>query len=99
MKHFNARENRPDDVEQTKKRRRAHARGRFHRIKRRFVESFPDEQCCVLRDLSRDLEKAYDDYKEMLDEQIYNDTLLELQKDMDSIYKELNDVKSLQKNY
>lgn len=75
MKHFNARENRPDDVEQTKKRRRAHARGRFHRIKRRFVESFPDEQCCVLRDLSRDLENAYDEleshineYKEMLDE-------------------------------
>lgn len=60
---------------QTKKRRRAHAKGRYHRIKRRFVESFPDEQCCVLRDLSRDLEKAYDEleshineYKEMLDE-------------------------------
>lgn len=30
-------------------------------IKRRFVESRPEEQCCVLGDLSRDLEKAFDE--------------------------------------
>lgn len=47
--------------------------------KRRFVESRPDEQCCVLGDISRDLEKAFDElesqtneYMEVLDEQ--NDT-------------------------
>lgn len=78
----------------TKKKRRAHTKGRF-------VESFPDEQCCVLGDLSRDIEKAYDEleshnneYMEMLDEQNDSDKLLELQKDMDSTYKELYDVKS-----
>lgn len=72
------------------------------------MESFPNEQCCVLGDLSLDLEKAYDEleshtneYMDMLDEQSDSDKLLELQKDMDSIYKELYDVKSLlsRKNY
>lgn len=58
------------------------------------MEYFPNEQCCVLGHLSRDLKKAYDElerhtneYMEMLDEQNDSDKLLELQKDMDSIYK------------
>lgn len=65
------------------------------------MEWFPDEQCCVLGDLSRDLDKSYDElkshineYMEMLDEQNDCGKLLELQKDVDSIYKELYDVKS-----
>ena len=46
---------------QTRKRRRSHAKGKFHRVKRVFVESFNDEQCCVLQDIARDLETAYNE--------------------------------------
>ena len=55
----------------------------------------------VLTDLSRDLERAYDefesrtnDYMDMLDEEVNGGKIVELQSDMDSIYKELYEVKS-----
>ncbi|KAK3097424.1 hypothetical protein FSP39_009560 [Pinctada imbricata] len=87
---------------QRKKKLRAYAKGRFHRIKRRFTESnHENEQVSVLTELCRDLEKSYSEleiqnseYMLHLDDEKDQVKIQELHDEMESIYGELYEVKS-----
>lgn len=88
---------------QIRKKRRSLAKGRFHRVHRKFKQSVHEEEpLSILNDLLVDLEKSYleaeaktDDYLEILDDDADSGKMKDLQDDMEILYRELYDMKSL----
>ena len=85
------------------RKRRSLAKGKFHRVYNRFKQSVHEEEpISILRNLLVDLEKSYDetdaktnDYLEALDEEADGVKIKDLHDDMEVLYRELYDVKSL----